>query len=269
MKTVKLSELENLIKEYSNQDSFTKPLMLWFANNRTLDLVKGDLTSDTRKTIAIMGHPMEGHKKIVVGDSVEEISHHPEILTNDVPPLGLTKDTSRIVYHTYIHQLKRNNLDYCSRQVQNLQLPIICLINDYEAAKEYSFDTDYLASKFEQYFVLERTVDEWIEWASQTYIQKNQQGKEFVKTNIVPELVEYVRNHKDLFVESPALEGMPHEAMHTRETQLNSISYKMEDERRNPNIAEAIKLLHLEDLHYPFQFTQREDFLLMLKNYFN
>ncbi|MGN0226660.1 MAG: hypothetical protein ACI4AI_01155 [Paludibacteraceae bacterium] len=297
MKTIELSKLDNLIKEYSNQKSFSKPLMLWFASNRTLNHVKADLTRNedeptkTRniflfwrksegsiqkmRNISIMGHPLDGHKRILIGDTVENIAKHPELLTNDVLPIGYTKDTKRIVYHTYEKQLRRDNLDYCCYQVRKLQIPIICLINDYEAAKEDTFNQDYLASNFDQFFVLERTVDEWIEWGCQAEVIKNQQGEEFNVPKIVPELVEYVRPHKDLFIESPALDGMPQEAVHTREARLNDISCAMRHAAWKPDFHHFFTKIEMEDSsqNFPFPkeyfyFTKREDFRQMLKDYY-
>lgn len=279
METIELSKLDNLIKEYSNQKSFSKPLMLWFASNRTLDHVKADLRKfegsiQNMRNISITGHPLDGHKRILIGDTVENIAKHPELLTNDVLPIGYTKDTKRIVYHTYEKQLRRDNLDYCCYQVRKLQIPIICLINDYEAAKEDTFNQDYLASNFDQFFVLERTVDEWIEWGCQTNIRKSQQGEEFIVPNIVPELVEYMRNHKDLFVESPALDGMPQEAVHTREIQLYDISYEMKCYRTNFNrlvehiISQEFQFnFSIKKTKKKFYFAHREDFKQMLKDY--
>ncbi len=276
MKTIKLSEVENLIKEYSNQKSFNKPLMLWFASNRTLDCVKADLTRGVSRTISIMGHPFAGKKLAVLGDEVVKISDHPELLSLDELPEDYTKNTERIVYHTISKQLKRDKLDYCCHQVKKLQVPFICLINDYEAAGEETYDKGYLETNFEQFFVLERTVDEWIEWACQTQVIKNQQGEEFTRPNIVPELVEYMKSHKDLFIESPALDGMPQEAVHTREARLNAISYTMRHNRAN--LQRLIDSISLEEFQFTFSikktkedfhFVQRDDFLQMLELYTN
>jgi hypothetical protein len=276
MKTIKLSEVENLIKEYSNQKSFSKPLMLWFASNRTLDCVKADLTRDVSRTISIMGHPFAGKKLAVLGDEVVKISDHPELLSLDELPEDYTKNTERIVYHTIFKQLKRDKLDYCCHQVKKLQVPFICLINDYEAAGEETYDKGYLAEHFEQFFVLNRTVNEWIEWACQTKVTKNQQGEEFNVPKIVPELVEYVRTHKDLFIESPALDGMPQEAVHTREARLNDISCAMRHAAWKPDFHHFFTKIEMEDSsqNFPFSkeyfyFTKREDFRQMLENYFN
>lgn len=278
MKTIKLAELENLIKDYSNQESFNKPLMLWFASNRTLDCVKRDLTRDVSRTISIMGHPFAGKKLAVLGDEVVKISDHPELLSLDELPEDYTKNTERIVYHTISKQLKRDKLDYCCHQVKKLQVPFICLINDYEAAGEETYDKGYLAEHFEQFFVLNRTVDEWIEWACQTKVTKNQQGEEFNVPKIVPELVEYVRTHKDLFIESPALDGMPQEAVHTREVPLNNISCAMRGFLRKPDFHHFFTMIEMADSsnNAPFSkstkyfyFTAREDFRQMLENYFN
>ncbi len=279
MKTIKLAELENLIKDYSNQESFNKPLMLWFASNRTLDCVKADLTRGVSRTISIMGHPFAGKKLAVLGDEVVKISDHPELLSLDELPEDYTKNTERIVYHTYFKQLKRDTLDYCCHQVKKLQVPFICLINDYEAAGEETYDKGYLAEHFEQFFVLNRTVDEWIEWACQTEVIQNQQGEDFNVPNIVPELVEYVRTHKDLFIESPALDGMPQEAVHTREARLNDISCEMRNFLWEPDFHHFFTMIDMEDSSHNspfskskieyFYFTKREDFRQMLENYFS
>lgn len=277
MKTIKLAELENLIKDYSNQESFNKPLMLWFASNRTLDCVKADLTRGVSRTISIMGHPFAGKKLAVLGDEVVKISDHPELLSLDELPEDYTKNTERIVYHTYLKQLRRDKLDYCCHQVKKLQVPFICLINDYEAAREETYDKGYLAEHFEQFFVLNRTVDEWIEWACQTKVIQKQQGEDFNVPIIVPELVEYVRTHKDLFIESTALDGMPQEAVHTREVQLNNISFAMRRGfLREPDFHHFFTKIEMADSanNFPFSeeyiyFTNREDFQQMLENYFS
>lgn len=278
MKTIKLSELDNLINEYSNQKSFSKPLMLWFASNRTLACVKNDLTRDVSRTISIMGHPFAGKKLAVLGDEVVKISDHPELLSLDELPEDYTKNTERIVYHTYLKQLRRDKLDYCCHQVKKLQVPFICLINDYEAEAEETYDKGYLAEHFEQFFVLNRTVDEWIELACQTEVIQNQQGEEFTRPNIVPELVEYMKSHKDLFIESPALDGMPQEAVHTREVRLNDISRSMRNSLREPDFHHFFTKIEMEE-EDSFSslggrkcfdlFTKREDFRQMLENYFN
>lgn len=276
MKTIKLAELENLIKDYSNQESFNKPLMLWFASNRTLDCVKADLTRGVR-TMSIMGHPFAGKKLAVLGDEVVKISDHPELLSLDELPEDYTKNTERIVYHTYLKQLRRDKLDYCCHQVKKLQVPFICLINDYAAEAEETYDKGYLAEHFEQFFVLNTTVDEWIEWACQTEVIQNQQGEDFNVPIIVPELVEYVRTHKDLFIESTALDGMPQEAVHTREVQLNNISFAMRRGfLREPDFHHFFTKIEMADSanNFPFSeeyiyFTNREDFQQMLENYFS
>lgn len=276
MKTIKLAELENLIKDYSNQESFNKPLMLWFASNRTIACVKTDLTRDVSRTISIMGHPFAGKKLAVLGDEVVKISDHPELLSIDELPEDYTKNTERIVYHSYFKQLKRDTLDYCCHQVKKLQVPFICLINDYEAAREETYDKGYLAEHFEQFFVLDRTVDEWIEWACQTKVIQKQQGEDFNVPIIVPELVEYVRTHKDLFIESTALDGMPQEAVHTRESQLNDISCAMRDSAWKPDFHHFFTKIEMADSanNFPVSeeyiyFTSREDFRQMLEIYFS
>ncbi len=274
MKTIKLDELENLIKDYSNQESFNKPLMLWFASNRTLGCVKADLTRGVR-TMSIMGHPFAGKRLVVLGDEVFKI---PEPLSLDELPEDYTKNTERIVYHSYSKQLKRDTLDYCCHQVKKLQVPFICLINDYAAEAEETYDKGYLAEHFEQFFVLNRTVDEWIELACQTEVIQNQQGEEFTRPNIVPELVEYMKSHKDLFIESPALDGMPQEAVHTREVRLNDISRSMRNSLREPDFHHFFTKIEMEE-EDSFSslggrkcfdlFTNREDFQQMLENYFS
>lgn len=155
MKTIKLSELEELITKYSKQESFTKPLMLWFASNSTLDNVKAELTKDLRQTITIFGHPFAGHDRAVIGNEVVRISDHPELLSIDELPIGYTENTRRVICHDYLQQLQKDKLDYYCHQLRKLQIPFICLVNDYSTKEKGSVDSEYIASHFEQYSILE------------------------------------------------------------------------------------------------------------------
>lgn len=157
MKTIKLSELEELITKYSKQESFNKPLMLWFASNNTLDNVLGELTLDMKRTIRIYGHPYAGHERVVIGDKVVKISNHPELLSIDELPIGYTENTQRVICHDYHQQLRKDKLDYYCHQLRKLQIPFICLVNDYSTKEEGSVDSEYIASHFEQYSILEES----------------------------------------------------------------------------------------------------------------
>ena len=277
MKTVKLSELDQLIQKYCSQKVFTKPLMLWFARNHTLDEVKAELTNLTdhrHDTITLQDHPSRGRHRIVPdGEIVTNNSGRVEILNNDHLPESYSDRTKRIVYHSYGKQLEMETMEYCVYQLRKLQKPFICLVNDFSAGKEWAIRQDDLEKYFDQYFVLERTYEEWREWAVQTSIYKSQDGEEFECPNIIPDLVEYMDAHKDLFIESPALEGMPQEAIHTREHDINSLSDSIE-RIKYESVSAKIKIDELSSEEYSwgsplapnsFHFTDREDFRKMLE----
>ena len=245
MKTVKQSELDQLIQNYCSQKEFTKPLMLWFASGYTYDRVRHNSLEEDAHTLWFSGHPMRGCDHVIIDGKAESLERHPELLADKIPPMCYTDQVERLVYHRMDSSLEKDIMDYCKSQIAYLQKPVICLILDSASKRQESVDQEYLTKYFEQYYVLERTYDEWREWAMQTYVVKNQSGVEFIHTNIVPELVEYMDSHKDLYVESPALENMPHEGVHTREYDLKSFSDAINRVKHNKktSIEETIKEL--------------------------
>ncbi|MBO7458673.1 MAG: hypothetical protein J6T80_05405 [Paludibacteraceae bacterium] len=265
MKTVKLSELDQLIQKYCDQKEFTKPLMLWFARNQTLYEVKAELTNLTdhrHDTISIIDHPSRGRHRIVPdGEIVKQGSGNVEFLNHDHLPESYSDRTKRIIYHSCGKQLEMGIMEYCVYQLRKLQKPFICLVNDFSAGKEWAIGQDDLEKYFDQYCVLERTYAEWRESKSQ---------------GIIPEMVKYLDAHQDLFIESPALAGMPKEAVHTREHDINSLSEIIEDLRtRNESVSSKIKELHAVEQSwgsplYPnsFHFTDRDDFRELLEKIF-
>ena len=261
MKTIKLKDLRNLIQDYCNQDAFTKPLMLWFASNPTIDSVKSELRDDEMiPTITFGGHPMDGHEWCFIDGQRAKVKDHPELLSNDILPSGFSDKTKRLLYHNYLLQLKQSSLEYCLYLLKWQNMPVICLVNDYSMNSKGAVSIDFLDSNFNQYFVLERTYEEWREWAIQT-------------KEILPELIEYIDAHKDLFITSPALEGMPTEAVHTIESGLllasNAMKHNDED-----TIDEKIKYvmwqIYGQGCSFPDNyFAEREDFKHMLADYFS
>lgn len=261
MKTIKLKDLRNLIQDYCNQEVFAKPLMLWFGSNPTIDRVKRELRDDEMiSTITFGGHPMDGHEWCFIDGQRAKVKDHPELLSNDILPSGFSDKTKRLLYHNYLLQLKQSSLEYCKYLCSWQNMPIVCLVNDYSANKKDSVNSDFLNKNFEQYFVLERTYDEWKEWATQT-------------KEIVPELIEYMDAHKDLFMTSPALAGMPTEAIHTIESALLLTSYAMknnEEDTLDEKIKYVMCLIFGQGGAIPDNyFAEREDFKQMLTDYFS
>jgi len=260
MKTIRLSELDVLVQNYCNQTNYAKPLMLWFASNTTIDHVRDDLKNAALPTLRFDGHPMWGLDWCSIDGQQVRLKDHPELLSNDILPYSFSNKTKRLLYHRYLQQLDQSPLNYCLHLLKWLKLPVICLVNDYSTKSKDSVSADFLENNFEQYFVLERTYEEWRSWAVQT-------------KEIVPELIEYMDAHKDLFIISLALEGMPPEAVHTIENALLLASYAMKQNDEN-TIDEKLK-------HVMYQifgqggplpdnyFAYREDFKQLLVDYFS
>lgn len=207
MKTIKLSELDNLIQKYCKQSVFSKPLLLWFASSSTAYDVRIELLNDS------------ANKSLRMSDGAQIVENEgkiPELWSQNIPVL--TDDIKRIIYGEDDFKCKQSTYKFYIDLMRNKQLPLICLVNDYAMKEKDAVEQSILDECYEQCFVLERTYEEWRNW--------------MVQTGGVLELVKYMDNHKDLFFYSPAYDDKPKEAVHTIEPILNRV---------NKEISNAIK----------------------------
>lgn len=230
MNTIKRSKLKNLFSDYCNQKKFTKPLLLWFANHDTLYGVEKSLVKDqSLSTIRIMGNPMDEHCMVYIGDDmVSEMRFHPELMPKDGLPIGYNDETARIVYYTEKQRLKKSNLDYCIHVLNSCQKPVICCVNDSDIDEVGAVNREYINNNFEQFFVIERTADEWLEWIRQWRVSTDKEGNKKIFCFIESiELMQYLSlilyTKPEWFIKSAAYIGMPEEAVHTREQYLTNL----------------------------------------------
>lgn len=200
MNTIKLVQLKNLFADYCNQRNYTRPLMLWFANSQTLYNVEEQLLQDSsRRTIKIKEDGLSLLKISQKGTLPEEYS----------------EDVDRIIYRTDCVLSMQAGLDYCCHVLDILQKPFICLMRDSDAFIQNATNKAYLDKNFEQFFVIERTYDEWMDWAKETNLISHYS------------LLMYLNMHlwesPDWWIASPSLQGMPEEAIHTREPLLTNL----------------------------------------------
>lgn len=103
-------ETLNKIEEYI-VSSPSKPLLVWFTANDTLD--------DLRR-------------KIEARTGCTKVQDRPCAMGKFSAPYNYKKEhTSFFLYHTYFDQLCAENVSYCQELMINLHLPVVCFVNDY------------------------------------------------------------------------------------------------------------------------------------------
>lgn len=98
------------IKEYI-ASSPSRPLLVWFTSNDSLDDLRGSIE-------ALSGCTQVRYRPCPMGQF-------------SAPYNFKNGKTEFFLYHTYFDQLCEENIAYCHELMQNLHLPVVCLVNDY------------------------------------------------------------------------------------------------------------------------------------------
>lgn len=199
------SKISNLFADYCNQRKFTKPLLLWFAGDVSMN-------SAWQRYSRYVSFDTDSWKPIIEyiptlnigGVSMNE--YHSNKL-----PVEYTDDIERIEYYPSEDQLNKSRLDYCIQVLRMTQKPVVCFIRDHSIYDEDAVSCEYLDANFEQVFVLDKTFDEWL------------QSSLIGNADLRMYLYAKFHSHPELYIKSSAYRGMPNEAVHTIETELTCL----------------------------------------------
>ena len=145
-------DLLELIATYCEGFQGRKPLMFWFHSNPDLDAVKAKINSDL-SYVTIMGHPLkQGNKYMLLNGKEVKIADHPEVFEEFVLPTD-RDNVKAFVYHRYLMQLDKEQLQYCLDIVNIGKYPVICLMNDYSIQDEKPSEElmSFINEHFDQY----------------------------------------------------------------------------------------------------------------------
>lgn len=138
----------------------TKPLIVWLSfqdeisashYSSSFDFVLDYLTrkpfSDRAPRYCAYrteGHPFkQGWTYFIDSDNIKKrISDHPEMFENFMRP-NYRSDTDYFLYYRYVDQLNPEHLAYCQDLIDNLHMPVVCLLVDVEDKK---YVTDILGN---------------------------------------------------------------------------------------------------------------------------
>lgn len=150
MKTLKLTEVLDMISQYCENHKGKNPMMLWFHSNSDLDAVK-QIINNTPSYSTFIGHPLKlGHTSMVLNGETVKIAAHPELVEKFIFPTTKNDSTRLFVYHKYIQQLDAEALQYCVDIVNLGKYPVVCLMNDYSLQNDRP--TEGLLSFMNEYF---------------------------------------------------------------------------------------------------------------------
>ena len=239
MKTIKLAELENILKEEPNQAKYSKPVIIWIPSPYNFEALSYEISSgslrvkDYRRTYTLN-----------LGDRVW-MEH-----------LGTTPRDRIVVVWGQPKEDKAT--DILIRKVQEEHIQVVFLCGCFSCWQDpiFSYRVEFWNKNFEQFFLSAPTYEEWREYA--------------IRNDFVSELVEYMDNHQELYVESPADDDMSREWVDRQWYILEDISEDMKScfDKKSDSVSRAEEFKK-DSWKYEEKLLSREDFQQMLENYFS
>lgn len=152
---ISIREAKDFVANYLQKQ--TKPLLLWFEDNISIDVCRRDLTTiEGVKNIEC--HPLYGHTKAILEDKIVNIADHPELPQLFMDAIG-NSDAQWFLYHNYIEQLKPDHIHYCLALHNNYHKLVVCLINTYALNSEDRIDETFIHENFEERLIVATSHD--------------------------------------------------------------------------------------------------------------
>lgn len=129
-----IKDLSIIVENYRQSEVHNKPLLIWFKDNLVLDSYKKSIKTDNT---------------VITTDANFCLSKD-----TSLPNLYIKGKTTMIVCHRYIDQMNNLALELCISWVHNRNIPVICLVNDYERDRCPNF----VGSTFEEIELLVENV---------------------------------------------------------------------------------------------------------------